>query len=66
MPIKFKYKWLVVVASFGLHYISLGIVQGFGIIYSELLDQFGTGKGETGWIPSLGSGLLLGFGKFSP
>ncbi|XP_069122547.1 monocarboxylate transporter 4-like [Argopecten irradians] len=41
------------------------MVQGFGIIYSELISQFGTSKAETGWIPSLGSGLLLGFGPVS-
>ncbi|XP_021347564.1 monocarboxylate transporter 4-like [Mizuhopecten yessoensis] len=41
------------------------MVQGFGIIYSELIYQFGTSKAETGWIPSLGSGLLLGFGPVS-
>ncbi|XP_033761885.1 monocarboxylate transporter 4-like [Pecten maximus] len=65
MAARFQYRWLVVIASFGLHYISLGMVQGFGIIYTELISQFGTSKSETGWIPSLGSGLLLGFGPVS-
>ncbi|XP_060070968.1 monocarboxylate transporter 4-like [Ylistrum balloti] len=41
------------------------MVQGFGIIYSELINRFGTSKSETGWIPSLGSGLLLAFGPAS-
>jgi hypothetical protein len=36
----------------------------FGIIYSELLTFFDSGKSETSLIASLNSGLFLGCGKF--
>ena len=55
---------VLLVGSFILHFNGLGLSQSFGIIYSELLTFFDSGKSETSWIASLNSGLFLGCGKF--
>ena len=34
-----------------------GVCYSFGILYVELLDTFGAGKGETAWIGSIQVGL---------
>ena len=53
----------LVLGSFILHFLSMGISQSFGVIYNELISVFETGAGETSWISSLFAGLLLGTGK---
>ena len=55
---------VLLVGSFILHFIGLGLSQSFGIIFSELLTFFDSGKSETSWIASLNFGLFLGCGKF--
>lgn len=55
---------VLLVGSFILHFIGLGLSQSFGIIYSELITFFDSGKSETSWIASLNSGLFLACGKF--
>ncbi|XP_033731826.1 monocarboxylate transporter 4-like [Pecten maximus] len=60
-----SYQWTnvsILVSSFGLHFVSLGMVTSFGVMYSELRDQFGSGAAETSWVASLSSGLLLVIG----
>ena len=58
---------VLVFSSFILHFLSIGISQSFGVIYSELISVFEIGKGETAWVASLFTGLLLGTGKsFNP
>ena len=53
----------LVSGSFVLHFLSVGIPFSFGVIYNEIASVFELGDGETGWVPSLFSGLLLGTGK---
>ena len=54
---------VLVFGSFVLHFLSTGISQSFGVIYSELTSVFEIGEGETGLVASLFTGLLLGTGK---
>lgn len=42
----------------------IGSVKSFGVVYTELLDYYGTGAGSTAWISSLCFLLLMGLGKF--
>ncbi|XP_060081990.1 monocarboxylate transporter 14-like [Ylistrum balloti] len=58
----FWVKTSILVSSFGLHLISLGMVTSFGVMYSGLRDQLNSGAAETSWIASLSSGLFLMFG----
>ncbi|XP_046558292.1 monocarboxylate transporter 14-like [Haliotis rubra] len=51
--------WVCVVGSFYIHFIVFGLMQSFGVIYVELLGQFESSRGETAWIGSLLSGLVL-------
>ncbi|XP_071086215.1 monocarboxylate transporter 14-like [Haliotis cracherodii] len=51
--------WVCVMGSFYVHFIVFGLMQSFGVIYVELLDQFKSSRSETAWIGSLLSGLVL-------
>ncbi|XP_046558282.1 monocarboxylate transporter 14-like [Haliotis rubra] len=51
--------WVCVVGTFYIHFIVFGLMQSFGVIYVELLGQFESSRGETAWIGSLLSGLVL-------
>ena len=42
--------WLVCVAGFIAQFIVLGIQNNSGILYTALLDEYKTGKGETGML----------------
>ena len=53
----------LVLGSFVLHFLCIGIPQSFGILYSELASVFELGDGEMGWVASLFTGLLFGTGK---
>lgn len=45
--------WVVVFASFALSMIADGISFSFGLIYSELLNEFHEGPAKTAWVGSL-------------
>ncbi|XP_050393606.1 monocarboxylate transporter 12-B isoform X1 [Patella vulgata] len=47
------YGWLIVVASFLISLICDGCAFSFGVLYTELLDEFGESKSKTSWIGSL-------------
>jgi hypothetical protein len=47
------YGWVVVLASFSLSMIADGISFSFGLIYSELLNEFQAGTSKTAWVGSL-------------
>ncbi|XP_033759849.1 monocarboxylate transporter 9-like [Pecten maximus] len=56
------YQWTnvsIIFSSFGMYFLSMGMVTSFGVMYSALRDQFGSGASETSWVASLSSGLLL-------
>jgi hypothetical protein len=55
--------WMVVFGSFMIHVIADGIVYSFGIFYSEFLEYFESGKGDTAWIASLMVGITYISGK---
>ena len=54
---------VLVFGSFVLHFLSTGISQSFGVMYSELVSVFEIGEGEIGFVASLFTGLLLGTGE---
>lgn len=45
--------WVVCFASFMVNLIADGVTFSFGVLYVELLDYFGEGKGKTAWVGSL-------------
>lgn len=53
------YGWVINFASFMCHFISDGIAFTFGVIYSDLLMEFGASKSDTSWIGSLFIGIPL-------
>ena len=54
--------WIIVLASFIIHVIILGIVYSFGIFYVEFLHYFNGGKGETAWVGSMVAGVMYTVG----
>ena len=42
------YSWLVVLGSFISQFIVMGIHQVFGVLYIDLLQEFGENKATTG------------------
>ncbi|XP_055634736.1 uncharacterized protein LOC129774801 [Toxorhynchites rutilus septentrionalis] len=45
--------WVVCFASFMVNLIADGVTFSFGVLYVELLNYFGEGKGKTAWVGSL-------------
>ena len=57
--------WRIVVASFILHFASLGVVYSFGLYVLPLSQSFGVGRGSAAWAGSIMVGLMLGLCPFS-
>ena len=55
--------WVVVLASLMVNIIVDGVCFSFGIIYPELLAEFGESSSKTLWIGSLIPGMYLGTGN---
>jgi hypothetical protein len=65
MPLPVVYKapdggwgWVIVVASFILQALSVGIAYTFGVIYVKLLEFFKDSQSSTAWIGSIQPALL--------
>ena len=41
----------------------VGSIKAYGVLYTEMVEYFGTGSGNTAWIGSVCSLLMLGLGK---
>ncbi len=57
--------WLVVVGSFMLQGITVGITYTFGILYVDLLDHFKESESLTAWIGSIQAFLMYSTGMSS-
>lgn len=55
--------WFVVMASFTLQALTIGITYTFGVIFVDLLDYFKEGQSTTAWIGSIQPCLLYLTGK---
>ncbi|WAQ95311.1 MOT12-like protein [Mya arenaria] len=53
------YGWVIIIAAFLINLICDGISFSFGILYTELLDQFQESKSLTSWVGSLFYGTCL-------
>ncbi len=56
--------WLVVIGSFMLQGITVGITYTFGILYVELLDDFKESESLTAWIGSIQAFLMYSTGMY--
>ncbi|KAK3601880.1 hypothetical protein CHS0354_041814 [Potamilus streckersoni] len=54
--------WMIVLAAFFINFIIDGIGFSFGVLYTELLSEFGESKSYTSWVGSLFYGMSLIFG----
>lgn len=51
------WSWVVLLASFLLHTIAIGVGLSSGLFIVEFMEVFDTGQGETSWIASLQLGM---------
>ncbi|XP_063441020.1 monocarboxylate transporter 12-like isoform X1 [Mytilus trossulus] len=59
------YAWIVLFFCSVNYFIIAGGVKSFGVLYTELLDRYDDGAGNTAWISSVNSFLMMGLGPIS-
>lgn len=57
--------WMVVIASFVLQALTIGITYTFGVLFVDLLEYFQEGQSTTAWIGSIQPCLLYFTGQWS-
>lgn len=57
------YGWLVVLGSFLLQALTIGITYTFGVLFVDLLEAFDAGESTTSWIGSIQPALLYFTGQ---
>ena len=57
-------KWIVLLFAFCNYVVVNGVIYAFGVLYVELLDQFGEDKDVTAWIGSIQLGVVNLGGKW--
>lgn len=60
------WSWVVLLASFLLHTIAIGVGLSSGLFIVEFMEVFDTGQGETSWIASLQLGMAYLIGGIVP
>lgn len=58
--------WVVLLSSFLLHTIAIGVGLSSGLFIVEFMEVFNTGQGETSWIASLQLGVAYLIGGIVP
>lgn len=57
-----NFVFLLFVGCFFIYLFVLGSMKAFGVLYTEMLDYFSAGSGNTAWIGSLAWFLLTSLG----
>lgn len=57
--------WFVVLGSFLTQFVVVGIHNVFGLLYLDLLTEFGESKATTAWVASISFGLTFVFSPLS-
>jgi len=57
--------WFVVLGSFMTQFVVIGIHNVFGLLYLDLLTEFGESKATTAWVASISFGLTFVFSPLS-
>ena len=58
------WSWVVLVAAFLSNVTFDGIIFSFGVLYLELLEEFGKSKSTTSWIGAVIVGVYAVVGQF--
>jgi MFS family permease len=59
------YGWIVVLGSFFVHFLVIGLINTFGIYYYVYIDEFNAKGGQVAWIGSIGAGLMALSGMYA-
>lgn len=57
--------WVVIIAAFCVQFFVLGVMNNFGVLFSELLVEFNSSKSETSWVGSITYGVMFLTGPIS-
>lgn len=59
------YAWVILSGCFFMYFFVVGSIKAYGVLYTEMVEYFGTGSGNTAWIGSVCSLLMLGLGPIA-
>lgn len=59
------YGWVVVAASFMVHFIVIGNINSFGVFFPVYIDVFNAPQGSVAWVGSIGTCLMTGLGAYT-
>ncbi|XP_076112625.1 monocarboxylate transporter 14-like isoform X1 [Mytilus galloprovincialis] len=59
------YSWIVLILCGIIYLVIAGGVKSFGVLYTEFLEYYEAGAGNTAWISSVCLLLFMGLGPFS-
>ena len=65
LPLDGGWGWLVVFASFVIHFLADGFGYAIGIFYHKFLVDFKSSRGHTGWVASIMYGTTYAIGKLT-
>lgn len=58
------WRWMVLLSCFFLQFLVYGLTNSFGVVFPEIIEIYGHGKGTTAWIGSISSSLILMSGRY--
>ncbi|XP_045193175.2 monocarboxylate transporter 12-like [Mercenaria mercenaria] len=59
------FAWVILVGCFIMYLFVVGSIKAYGVLYTEMVEYFDSGSGNTAWIGSVCSLLMLGLGPFA-
>ncbi|KAL5020977.1 hypothetical protein ScPMuIL_000132 [Solemya velum] len=63
-PVDRGYAWVILIGCFTMYMLLVGGIKTYGILYTEFIDHFQTGAGDTAWIGSVCLFILFILGPF--
>ncbi|OWF49448.1 monocarboxylate transporter 12-like [Mizuhopecten yessoensis] len=64
-PVDSGYAWVILFACSLLYMMLSGLTKAFGILYTEFLEEYDAGAGNTAWIGSVKLFLFFGLGPLA-
>ncbi|XP_060580891.1 monocarboxylate transporter 12-like isoform X2 [Ruditapes philippinarum] len=59
------YAWIILAGCFVMYVFVVGSLKAYGVLYTEMVEYYSSGSGNTAWIGSIALILLFGLGPLS-